>query len=114
VIAGSSAGAMVLCEYYYDAESRRVMEGLKLMDGVCVLSHHNTFGKTWVERLRSLLPNIVLLGIDEETGVVCSKSEGIGRVLGKGQITIYHNDLMDKFGPEQEFCLALLNTSKLP
>jgi len=63
------------------------------MDGVCVLPHHNTFGKTWVGRLRSLLPDIVLLGIDEETGVVCSKSEGIGRVLGKGQITIYHNDL---------------------
>jgi hypothetical protein len=35
-------------------------------------------------------------------------------VLGKGQITIYHNDLMDKFGPEQEFSLALLNISKLP
>ena len=112
VIAGSSAGAMVLCEYYYAPESSRVVEGLKLMDGVCVLPHHNTFGKTWVERASSLLPDIVLLGIDEETGVVCNKSEGIGRVLGKGQITIYHNDLTDKFEPEQEFSLALLNISR--
>src|SRR4051812_26306994 len=28
VIAGSSAGAMVLCQHYYDPEGRRVVEGL--------------------------------------------------------------------------------------
>jgi len=88
VIAGSSAGAMVLCEYYYDPVSDRVMQGLKLIDGICVLPHHITFGQKWVERLRSLLPNIILLGIDEETGIIFRMSEGVGRVLGKGQITI--------------------------
>ena len=46
VIAGSSAGAMVLCEYYYNPADCRVCEGLCLMPGICVLPHHNTFGQT--------------------------------------------------------------------
>ena len=114
VIAGSSAGAMVLCETYYDPGSSRVMEGLKLIDGICVLPHHNTFGKNWASRLSELLPKIVLLGIDEETGVICRVSEGIGRVNGKGKLTLYHNGLIEKIGPEQEFSLSLLNISNLP
>ncbi len=114
VIAGSSAGAMVLCETYYDPGSSRVMEGLKLIDGICVLPHHNTFGKNWASRLSELLPKIVLLGIDEETGVICRVSEGIGRVNGKGKLTLYHNGLIEKIGSEQEFSLSLLNISNLP
>jgi len=111
VIAGSSAGAMVLCEYYYDPGSSRVMEGLKLIDGICVLPHHNTFGKNWEARLNKLLPNILLLGIDEETGVICNVSERMGRVHGKGEITLYHNGRINKIGPEQEFSLSQLNNS---
>ena len=114
VIAGSSAGAMVLCKAYYDPDSSRVLEGLKLIEGNCVLPHHNTFGKNWAARLSELLPNMVLLGIDEETGVMCSVSEGIGRVHGKGKLTLYHNGLIEKIGPEQEFSLSLLNISNLP
>jgi cyanophycinase len=114
VIAGSSAGAMVLCETYYDPDSARVLEGLKLIEGNCVLPHHNTFGKNWAARLSELLPNMVLLGIDEETGVMCSESEGIGRVDGKGKLTLYQNGLIEKIGPEQEFSLSLLNIANLP
>lgn len=114
VIAGSSAGAMVLCEYYYDPGSARIMEGLKLIDGICVLPHHNTFGKNWAARLSELLPKIVLLGIDEETGVICRVSDGIGRVHGKGEITLYGNGKIDTIGPGQKFSLSLLNISNLP
>jgi cyanophycinase len=114
VIAGSSAGAMVLCEYFYDPGSSRIMEGLKLIDGICVLPHHNTFGKNWAARLSELLPKIVLLGIDEETGVICRVSEGIGRVNGKGEITLYGNGKIDTIGPDQKFSLSLLNISNLP
>ena len=114
VIAGSSAGAMVLCEYYYDPGSSRIMEGLKLIDGICVLPHHKTFGKNWASRLSELLPKIVLLGIDEETGVICRVSEGIGRVNGKGEITLYGNGKIDTIGPDQKFSLSLLNISNLP
>jgi cyanophycinase len=114
VIAGSSAGAMVLCEHYFDPESGRIMPGLKLFGGLCILPHHDTFGKNWKGQLRKLLPNSVLLGIDEETGLVCGASEGIGRVLGKGEITIYREASTERFRPEQEFELKLLKTAKLP
>ncbi len=109
VIAGSSAGAMVLCEYYYDPGSSRVMEGLKLIKGLCILPHHDTFGKDWAPRLSQLLPDSVLLGIDEETGLICDISAQTGRVHGKGKITVYHDSLIDRMEPEQEFNLKLLN-----
>ena len=47
VIAGSSAGAMVLCKYYYDPLSSRVVEGLNLVKHIFILPHHNTYGKDW-------------------------------------------------------------------
>ena len=108
VIAGSSAGAMVLCEYFYDPGSSRVVPGLELIKSLCILPHHDTFGKNWAARLLELLPNTALLGIDEETGVICRVSEGLGRVHGKGEITLYYNDKTATVGPEQEFELSLL------
>ena len=63
VIAGSSAGAMVMCQYYTDRSSGRIVEGLNFLPNTCVLPHHNTFGKGWAQRLTTLLPSAVLLGI---------------------------------------------------
>ena len=45
VIAGSSAGAMVLCEHYYDPYEKKLLSGLNLVQNACVLPHHNTAGK---------------------------------------------------------------------
>jgi cyanophycinase len=92
VIAGSSAGAMVMCQYYFDPGKRRVVEGLGLLLNTCVLPHHNTFGKGWAQQLTSLLPGVVLLGIDERTGMLADGEEGrkIGWcVYGQGAITLY-------------------------
>ncbi len=50
VIAGSSAGAMVMCQYYFDPARGQVVEGLELVPNACVLPHHNTFGKGWAPR----------------------------------------------------------------
>jgi cyanophycinase len=61
VIAGSSAGAMVLCGHYFDPVSGKVLPGLNLLPGVCVLPHHDTFGKAWAPRLTRLLPGAFLL-----------------------------------------------------
>ena len=47
VIAGSSAGAMVLCEYFYDPYEKQVSSGLNLVAGTCVLPHYHSFGKDW-------------------------------------------------------------------
>ena len=94
VIAGSSAGAMVMCQYYYDPGKGNIVEGLNLLPNTCVLPHHDTFGKNWAPRLSNLLPEAVLLGIDEQTGVLDDGPEGrkVGwRVYGKGAVTLYHH-----------------------
>src|SRR5437763_12301025 len=70
VLAGSSAGAMVLCEYYYDPGQSKVVEGLGLVPNACVFPHHNTFGKGWAKLMTVYLPDAVLLGIDEHTGML--------------------------------------------
>jgi cyanophycinase len=92
VIAGSSAGAMVMCQYYFDPGKRHVVEGLGLLQNTCVLPHHNTFGKGWAQQLASLLPGVVLLGIDERTAMIdeCEGGRKIGwHVYGQGAITLY-------------------------
>lgn len=92
VIAGSSAGAMVLCQYYYDPSQRRIVAGLNLVPHACVLPHHNTFGKGWAQQLGALLPEVALLGIDERTGML--GDDGVGsktgwRVYGQGSVVVY-------------------------
>lgn len=92
VIAGSSAGAMVMCQYYFDPGRGRVVEGLGLVPNSCVLPHHNTFGKGWASRLSALLPGAVLLGIDERTGMLDDGDAGRKRgwrVYGAGSVTLY-------------------------
>ena len=94
VIAGTSAGAMVMCQYYFDPGRGQVVEGLELVPNTCVLPHHNTFGKGWASRLSKLLPDVVLLGIDERTGMLDDGDEGrkIGwHVYGQGAVTLYRH-----------------------
>lgn len=93
VIAGSSAGAMVLCQYYFDPARQRAARGLGLLPNACVLPHHNTFGKGWVGRLTAAVPEAVLLGIDERTGMLDDSAPGrkVGwRIYGQGGVTLYH------------------------
>ena len=87
VLAGSSAGAMVLCEHYYDPYVKKLLPGLNLVPGCCVLPHHNNFGKEWAGTLLKLLPDTILVGIDEGTGMI-SEADG-WQVYGKGEVTLY-------------------------
>lgn len=89
VIAGSSAGAMVLCEHYYDPYSNQLLPGLNLLSNICVLPHHNAFGKQWADNLIKLLPDSLLIGIDEQTGML-RDHEGWS-VYGAGQVALYRN-----------------------
>lgn len=88
VIAGSSAGAMVMCQYYYDPVAGQVHEGLNLIPSSLVLPHHNTFGKDWAPRLMSEVPDVTLIGIDEQTGMI---DDGANQwtVHGRGAVTLY-------------------------
>lgn len=92
VLGGSSAGAMVLCQHYFDPHSGKIQPGLNLLPGACVLPHHNRSGKNWAEKVRALLPEAVLVGIDERTGMINDGPGGGWQVYGAGAVTIYPLD----------------------
>ena len=95
VIAGSSAGAMVLCEYYYDPYEKKLLRGLNLIPNACVLPHHNTFGKSWVGQLTQALPDATLIGIDERTGMI-NNGNHIWQVFGAGDVNLYQHGQIQK------------------
>ena len=89
VVAGSSAGAMVMCEFYYDPGRGQAIEGLNLVPNSLVLPHHNTFGRSWASRLLEIT-RVTLVGIDEGTGMLDDGS-GTWTVYGAGEVTLYRN-----------------------
>jgi cyanophycinase len=89
VIAGSSAGAMVLCAYYYHPKTEKIIKGLDLVPGACVIPHHDAFGQNWVPELSRQLPDITLIGIDEQTGILNNSPGKAWQVYGKGGVTLY-------------------------
>jgi cyanophycinase len=97
VIAGSSAGAMVMCEFYFDPGGGKVVEGLNLVSNALVLPHHNTFGKGWAPRLTKEIPDMILLGIDERTGMLDDGTRENWSVLGQGAVTLYRRGATETF-----------------
>ena len=91
VLAGSSAGAMALCEWTlvrarmpgYDR--RRYAPALGVVPGVAVLPHFETFGHTWIDSA-SEREGVVLLGLDERTAALWQ--DGAWRALGDGGVTV--------------------------
>jgi cyanophycinase len=102
VLGGSSAGAMVLAEHYYDPESNSLREGLGLIEGVCLIPHQNSFGKGWAPRLESLLPDGLWIGIDEQTGIL-GEPPSRATVYGKGQVTLYRAGKTQVFRSGEQF-----------
>ncbi|HJS18336.1 MAG TPA: Type 1 glutamine amidotransferase-like domain-containing protein [Anaerolineales bacterium] len=104
VIAGSSAGAMVMCESYYDPSAKRVHEGLNLVSNAIVLPHHNTFGAAWAPALMKKRPAVTLIGIDEQTGML---EDGANQwaVHGRGAVTLYAGDKKSVIERGQSFSL---------
>lgn len=104
VIAGSSAGAMVMCQYYYDPGQGYIHEGLDLVTNSLVLPHHNTFGKTWAPRLKGQVPGVTLIGIDEQTGMI---KDGADKwtVYGKGAVTLYSGSQESRVSRGDSFSL---------
>lgn len=107
VISGTSAGAMVLCGHYHDPGRNRLLPGLNLIPNGCILPHHDTFGKSWAGRLRHLIPQATLIGIDERTGLISSGAGETWRVYGGGSVCIYRNDQIQKFSAEDTIHLDL-------
>jgi cyanophycinase len=103
VIAGSSAGAMVMCEFYYDPSRRQVVEGLNLVKNSIVLPHYNAFGKNWAARLLEIT-QATLIGIDEQTGMIDDGAQ-TWTVHGGGNVTLYRNHQVDTHQTGNPFSL---------
>ena len=105
VIGGSSAGAMILCEHYYDPGSSQVRPGLNVLGRACVLPHHNDFGRAWSPRLLQALPATTLIGIDERTGIITDQ-RGNWTVYGSGQVTLYRRVASKPYRRGESFALG--------
>ena len=103
VIAGSSAGAMVMCQFYYDLNQGQVIEGLNLVPNSIVLPHHNTFGQSWASRLLEIV-RVNLIGIDEQTGMIDNGVQ-TWTVYGKGNVTLYQNRQVETYGAGKSFSI---------
>src|SRR5512138_1310074 len=101
VVAGSSAGAMVMCEFYYDPSRGQVVEGLNLVHNSIVMPHHNTFGHSWASHLLEI-PSVTLIGIDEQTGMIDDGSQ-TWTVHGAGNVTLYQNRRVETYPSGKSF-----------
>ncbi len=105
VVAGSSAGAMVMCQVYFDPRAGQVVEGLALVPNSLVLPHHDTFGKGWAARLREQVPDVTLIGIDEQTGTLNDGEHKSWNVYGAGTVTLYRAGRLETHEAGQAFSL---------
>ena len=101
VIAGSSAGAMVMCEFYYDPSRGQVTGGLNLVPNAIVMPHYDTFGKSWASRLLEI-SQVTLVGIDERTGML-DDGRGTWTVHGAGNVTLYRNQEVEIYVTGKSF-----------
>ena len=103
VLAGSSAGAMVMGEFMRSPRSGRWVEGLGLCPGVAVLPHHEGRDPVEVsESLKGALPEgIDVLGIDAQS--CCLLKEDRWEVLGEGGVTLYRQGDWHRYGPGDFF-----------
>lgn len=90
VLAGSSAGAMILCERMLVPKWKRDEEGLGLLSGMLVLPHHDA----WIRRVHKVtrsnaVRGLDVVGIDECTGLILENQKA--QILGPGSVTIYRD-----------------------
>ena len=87
ILAGSSAGAMVLCEAMWNPDTRRVESALATVKRAIVIPHHRP-ASGWAEQLRSELDKAFsILGIAEQTSLIWNGTTW--QVAGPGEVTIY-------------------------
>ena len=91
VLAGSSAGAMVLCDPMVDPRGGAFTLGLGLVAQLAVIPHHETWSEEKAKRTIALAPKgLVLVGIDEQTALIRSP-DGAWRVEGAGEVVAFRD-----------------------
>ncbi len=98
VIAGSSAGAMVMCEFYYDPSSRKSRGRIEPRSSIpwyCRITIHSE--KAGHRELTKEIPKVTLLGIDERTGMIDDGEDGMWNVYGAGEVVLYRDGKVEMY-----------------
>lgn len=95
VLGGSSAGAMVLADHFYDPRRDKIVAGLGLLPDLCIIPHYAKFARSWLARIKSLLPHCRFLGIDEETGIMNDGETKSWTVYGRGNVYLIDESISE-------------------
>ncbi len=88
-LAGSSAGAMVLCDPMVDPRGGAFTLGLGLMARMAIIPHHNTWSAETAKRTIALAPpGLPVVAVDEKTAVIL-RSDGTWSVEGAGKVVVF-------------------------
>ena len=92
ILAGSSAGAMVMGSQMRRPRVGEWVTGLGIAEGLCVLPHHEHSKPEEVAQQieEHLSDSLAVFGIDAQTG--CLGNPGNWRVIGAGKVTVYRRD----------------------
>ncbi len=106
MVAGSSAGAMVLAEWQRDFRQSGWIPALGLVKGVAVWPHfHWTEEINLVELRGGLPPDVTILGIAEATA--CLTGDGMSwEVAGVGDVTVIESVGAVRYTSGESFSLA--------
>jgi cyanophycinase len=89
VVAGSSAGAMVLCDPMIDPRGGALTLGLGLVEQVAVLPHANTWSPEKAHRTFTLATGgLRIAAIDEQTALIRDPG-GTWRMEGMGAVRVF-------------------------
>jgi cyanophycinase-like exopeptidase len=102
VLAGCSAGAMVLAGRHWAARRRRLFwplrwhDGLGVFEGASVVPHYDAFPEAFAAFLVMQAPRgAAVLGLDEETAVV--GQDGSWQVHGRARVTVWRGRRRERF-----------------
>jgi len=103
VLAGSSAGAMVLCEWYFDPAVKEIKKGFGILKDVMLIPHHDTFGGSWHSLYFDNISDTRCIGMDEQTGMINQSGSDRWTVYGKGKVTLYLKTSVTSYRSGQSF-----------
>jgi len=89
VLAGSSAGAMVLCDPMVDPRGGAFTIGLGLLTGMSVIPSHDTWSEDAAHRTLRMSPaGLVLAGVDGRTALIRA-GDGTWSAAGAGDVAVF-------------------------
>ena len=91
VLAGSSAGAMVLCDPMVDPRGGAFTLGLALVAQVAIIPHHDTWSPEKAKRTIEMAPPALpVVAIDEQTALI-RRPDGAWTVEGAGKAVVFQD-----------------------